>query len=571
VFEGDIKLANWKDLARYGCLDSYITVEMGMLLYPIFVKHYSFLLKLHLNFKNALFDLENQPIYIDREKLDTLYFEINQEIEEVKAEFFNKYGTINLGSNKQKSDLLFRLGYSTGKMNKPAKDGSPIMSVKDEYLQELWKKQDCDAARLMIMYNKLIKLNSSYIEATKEFMDAGYTPRFHYLDSRVPTGRLACGKYSIKRKPYLYFLPINGQALPKNKSILREVEVDLSKSFEFTWVDEQTDTSICVETQSPHLNYRTVLTAAPGCYLVRADFSAEEIYVAAGVSQEPSWVQAMRDELDLHKATASAMFNVPYDEVDGNMRSLAKTCNFGLLYGGNEYTMHSRFGTSLDEARAFIKTYESGLPTLYRWKAIEAQKARTSGFVRNEFGHERRLQYYFKSKDYRISGRDGFAERSTWNSIIQGSCGIIMRLALFKCWKSIYYPGGRWYKSGVEFIITVHDEVDFSVPEEHMAEFIPWIKWTLESCTPLSLSRLGLHLKVGLEYGKNFGETIPINAVWDKGDSYQKEFDPEGWTFHVDSSKRDEPKTAEEVDEESVIKDEEVEDETYEEVNGFAF
>lgn len=500
----DILKSHPKQLLEYGALDTYMTLALFNLVYPIYMQRYSFLFNLHIRFKNALFTLEEEGQCIDIDKARRIKESIESQIKEVETEFYRDYGEINLSSSLAKSRLLTSLGYFTGSWCKPRKDGEKVMSVSQSTLDSL-AKRGCVPAALMAKYSKLMKMLTAYVNPLLSHCESVDRVRFHYFDSRVPTMRLASGAYTILKKKYPYFLPVNVQSLPKPKSILRGLDFD-SNTMSITFRDSPLEGKYCVETGEPKLNFRSLILAGEGRTLVKADYSAEELRLATIYSNEPVWVEAFSSGVDPHTSTAKRIWNL--DHVDGNSRKKAKIANFGLLFMGSYKTLMDKLGMEETEAIEFEKMYRQTLSTLYAWKERVYHEARVTGSVRNIFGQERRILPFLRAGRSYVD----YGYRTALSSMIQGAGGIIIRIALVKLWNLIYSDNKIFKDGEVRFVETVHDEVVFSVVDSKAAEFAKLLEETLVSCTP---PKACIPLEAEVEVGKNYGEMFAVKVVTD--------------------------------------------------------
>jgi DNA polymerase I-like protein with 3'-5' exonuclease and polymerase domains len=509
-FWEDILTADPRVLISYGAMDAYATLELGIRLYHIHKKHYPFMLQLHIECKNALFRLEEQGQVLDGPYLREVEQGVTQAIEEVKAEFYARYGILNLGSPRQKSDLLLRLGWSTGVWNKPAKDGSKIMSTAGELLEALIAK-GCEPAKLMVRYAKLLKLESSYLKPMREAVDSGRPVRFHFKDHDVQTLRFSAGAYRINRKPYHYFLPVSLQCLPKPHRVNRELNYD-PKTFAIEWPAGGVG-QYYVETGAPELNVRKAVCASPGGKIVKADFAQQELVIAAVLSNETTWLDAIKNGRDLHKATGRLVYG---RDITGEERKEIKGYNFGLLYEieNPEWVLANSTGWSIERCREFMVKYKAALGRLYAWKDKVIMEGRSTGSIKNLYGFERRVYGYYHTANRRLHK---LGDKTCANQSVQGLAGIMMRIILVKCWKAFDLPGGQFYGSGVRVFAPIHDEFDLFVPDASiLPELLPAFQGIMESVTPPGWP---VKLRAELEVGDNMGETFvvgrdPESGLW---------------------------------------------------------
>jgi len=530
----DITTIDPRILIVYGGYDAYATLELGILLYKIFKKHYSFMLQLSLEFKNALFTFMEQPQIIDVPYVEGLAVEVAKLIEEVKARFFETWGTINLASPRQKSDLLLRLGYSTGVWNKPAKDGSKIMSTAEELLQALANK-GCEPAQLMIRHSKLAKLQSSYLTPMLQAGKSGNPIRFYFKDHNVATLRLSAGGYNINRKSYDYYLGISMQTLPKPHKINRELNYD-PKTYEIEWPEGRGQ--YYVETGSPEMNIRKAFCAKPGGLVIKADFSQEEIMIPVALSGETTWLEAIKAGVDLHKATGWMVFG---RDIKGDERKMIKGINFGIMYETEnpEYVIANQTGWPIEQAREFFIKYKSALPRLYAWKDKVMMEGRTTGSITDLFGFERRVYSYYHTPNRALHR---FGDRTCVNQKVQGLAAILMRILMCKFQKMLYLPKGKYYGSGISFLITVHDELVFRADDKSvLPEFLPDFKATMSSVTPPDWP---IKLSADVEIGNNYGETFVVHqneaGLWIPGEEEREEEKTATTTANVSQAMVDE-------------------------------
>jgi DNA polymerase I-like protein with 3'-5' exonuclease and polymerase domains len=504
----DILTCDPRVLVYYGGLDAYATLELGMLLYHVHKRHYPFMLRLHIEFKNALFRFTEQEQVLDGEYLRRVSSELSENIESVKGEFFNEYGVINLSSPRQKSDLLLRLGYSTGVWCKPAKDGTKIMSTAEELLSALAGK-GCRPAELIIAYSKLVKLQSSYVNVMLAAVDSGKPVRFYFKDHNVNTMRLSAGAYNVSRKKYDYFLGCSMQTLPKPHAVNRGLDFD-PQSFLFSWKDSG---RYYVESGDPQLNLRKAICAGDGGLIVAADFSQEELCIPANLANETVWVDSIRNGADLHDDTGRAVFGDDYDR--GRDRKIIKAINFSIMYevDNQEYVIAHNTGWSVEKSREFFERYKAALPRLYSWKDKVMLEGRTTGSVKNMFGFERRVYPYFHTADRKMHK---YGDRTCVNTSVQGLAAVLMRILMVNLWKHIYLPSGRWYGRGVSFVASVHDELVFRLDRrEDAADFLPWFRDMMVGVSPASWPvKLSVEVSIGHNYGEMFKVHQGGDGVW---------------------------------------------------------
>jgi len=229
--------------------------------------------------------------------------------------------------------------------------------------------------------------------------------------------------------------------------------------------------------------------------------------VASHNSGEPVWIETFLNGGDIHAETAKKIWGPA--NYDKNKRKMAKIANFGVLYGGGTFFLMQKLKFSEKEALDFIASYRAALPQLFAWTDSIHVEARRRGFIVTPYGVPRRLSYY-----YRLGrGSAGFADRSAVNTMIQGSAGAIIRLALVKLYKRIADPS--WgdgivgdFHNDLIFQGSVHDEIDYSLEDSRLREFIEKIPPLMVNTVPKAWK---VPREVEVSIGNNWGELVAID------------------------------------------------------------
>ncbi|HVJ90933.1 MAG TPA: DNA polymerase, partial [Labilithrix sp.] len=235
---------------------------------------------------------------------------------------------------------------------------------------------------------------------------------------------------------------------------------------------------------------RSAFVAPPGCRIVSADYSQIELRVLAHLAKDEALGVAFRERVDVHTHTASLVFNVPRDEVTPEMRRRAKAVNFGLIYGMGEPRLARDLGITRQEASAFIATYFERFVGVRRFMEQTIATAREGEAVRTILGRRRFLpNLHSANRGLRFE-----AERVAKNTPIQGAAADILKLAMVRLGLGDVVPGAR-------MILTVHDELVFEVPEEHVERAKGQIKEVMENALTLDVP-----LEVDVGSGSHWGE-----------------------------------------------------------------
>ncbi len=235
---------------------------------------------------------------------------------------------------------------------------------------------------------------------------------------------------------------------------------------------------------------RSAFVAPEGHLIVSADYSQIELRVLAHLAKDEALGVAFRERVDVHTHTASLVFNVPRAEVTPEMRRRAKAVNFGLIYGMGEPRLARDLGITRQEAAQFIATYFERFVGVRRFMEQTIDTAREGEAVRTLLGRRRFLPNLHSSN----RGLRFEAERVAKNTPIQGTAADILKLAMVKLGLGDVVPGAR-------MILTVHDELVFEVPEQHVDEAKGLIKEAMESAM-----KLDVPLDVDVGAGRHWGE-----------------------------------------------------------------
>ncbi len=241
---------------------------------------------------------------------------------------------------------------------------------------------------------------------------------------------------------------------------------------------------------------RQAFVAAAGHRLLAADYSQIELRLLAHIADIPELRQAFEDGIDIHAATASAMFGVPLDGVDSDLRRSAKTINFGIIYGISPFGLAARLGVSQTEAAAFIKDYFARFPGIRAYMEDTKSMVRTKGHVTTLFG---RVCHYPQIKSTNHAERQG-VERQAVNAPIQGTAADIIRRAMQRMEGALDRAG-----LGARMLLQVHDELLFEVPEAEVEATIPLVREVMEGAAAPHVN-LAVPLVVEAKAGTNWRE-----------------------------------------------------------------
>jgi DNA polymerase-1 len=222
------------------------------------------------------------------------------------------------------------------------------------------------------------------------------------------------------------------------------------------------------------------------------DYSQIDLRALAHLSQDENLLNAFRDDEDIHAATAAQLYNVAPAEVTPAMRRLAKTVNFGVIYGMSGYGLEQATELSREDAGKFITAYFDKYPGVKKYLEATKEQARRMGYVQTILGRKRVIQ------DINSSNRQvrEAAERMAINMPVQGTSADIIKKAMINLHREMLL---RKLKS--KMLLQVHDELVFEVPENEMAEMRQLVPEMMVNAIKLTIP-----LKVETKTGKNWGE-----------------------------------------------------------------
>ena len=206
---------------------------------------------------------------------------------------------------------------------------------------------------------------------------------------------------------------------------------------------------------------RRAFIAEPGCVFLSADYSQIELRLLADFSHDEIMLDAFRHGKDIHAITASKIYHKSLEDVTANDRRHAKTANFGIIYGISAFGLSSRLGIPRAEAKDIIDNYFATFPTIRKYMSDSVEHAREKGYVETRMGR-RRMLADINSRNPVVRG---YAERNAINAPLQGTAADIIKVAMIRIHGEMR---ARGLKS--KMIMQVHDELNFSVPEQELGE-----------------------------------------------------------------------------------------------------
>ncbi len=391
----------------------------------------------------VLYRMETAGFTVDTAFLRSLGRQYIQEIEALKGRVFAACGVkpFNLNSTQQLGEVLFeQLKLPHGKKTQKG------YSTSAEILEGL-RDIAPEIIDPLLRYRQLTKLNSTYVEGLLRLTDE--EGRVHSTFDQVAT---ATGRISS--------LEPNLQNIPVRTEEGREI--------------------------------RRAFLPQPGWVLLDADYSQIELRLMAHFSGDTALVEAFRTGQDVHARTASEIFDVPLDQVDGTLRSRAKAVNFGLIYGISSFGLARNTGVSQPEAREFISRYFAKYPGVKRFMDSCAEDGLQAGYALTLMGRRR---YLPELKSSRAMVRE-FGKRAAMNTPVQGTAADIIKLAMVRVDEALRREGLR-----SRLILQVHDELLLECPPEEIEIAARLLKTAMEEVIALRVP-----LQADVHQGGNWAE-----------------------------------------------------------------
>jgi DNA polymerase-1 len=390
-----------------------------------------------------LMKMERKGIKLDTNLLKEMSGNLGKRLRELEETInANAKRRFNINSTQQLSQVLFqelqlpasrktKSGYST--------DASILEELKEKYPQVIDP---------IIEYRQLTKLKSTYVDALPGLVNQK-TGRLHtsFNQTKTTTGRLSSSD------PNLQNIPVRG---------------DMGKEI------------------------RRAFIAPPGYLLLSADYSQIDLRALAHLSGDAALLETFRNDGDIHTDTAIKLFGVEKNKVTPDMRRLAKTVNFGVIYGMSGYGLEQATEFSREEAEKFISAYFEKYPRVKEYMEETKKQARELGYVQTILGRRRSIpEVNSSNRNLREA-----AERMAINMPVQGTSADIIKVAMVNLEKEM---AKRSLKSAM--LLQVHDELIFEVPENEMDDMRNLAVKVMSEAIELSIP-----LKVDTKTGMNWGQ-----------------------------------------------------------------
>lgn len=389
-----------------------------------------------------LVQMEQTGITVDQGQLQHLSEDFGLQLAELEKTIYALAGEeFNINSTRQLGEILFaKLGLPQGRKTKTG------YSTDVKVLESLARQHDLPAT--ILAHRSLSKLKNTYVDRLPELIHPK-TGRVHtsFNQTVTATGRLSSSN------PNLQNIPIR---TPEGQKI------------------------------------RAAFVAAPGQLFLSADYSQIDLRVMAHYAQDPALLAAFRAGQDVHNQTAAEIFRVNPAFISPEMRRVAKTINFGIIYGISAFGLAAQLNLSRKEAATFIERYFAHYAGVKHFMEEIVEKARRDGFVTTLLNRRRLLPDINSSNK---ASRE-FAERTAINTPIQGTAADIIKLATIAATRRLTEQG-----LSAKLLLQIHDELVFEVPAQEIAATGAVVKEAMEG-----VMRLAVPLVVNTVVGENLAK-----------------------------------------------------------------
>ncbi|HDK26952.1 MAG TPA: DNA polymerase I [Candidatus Atribacteria bacterium] len=398
--------------------------------------------KIEMPLVKILAEMEINGIKVDVDFLKKMSKQVDFRLIELEENIYNLSGTkFNINSPKQLSKILFE------KLKLPViKKTKTGYSTNSFVLNTLAPQHK--VVSFILEYRELCKLKNTYIEKLPLLVNS-YTKRIHtsFHQTITSTGRLSSSEPNLQNIP---------------------IRTEIGRKIRRAFIPEE------------------------DFVLLSADYSQIELRILAHLSQDESLITAFRNDEDIHIHTAAEIFDLDQDLINEQMRRMAKTINFGIIYGMSSYGLARNLGIGREEAEKYIHNYFQRYQGVRRYIEREKEDARKRGYVVTLLNRRRYLDG-INSPDRSIRE---FNERIAINTPIQGSAADLIKLAMIKINRLLKNKGLK-----TKLLLQIHDELIFEVYKTEVEEVKYFVKDIMEHSFEFSVP-----LKVNLKTGNSWAE-----------------------------------------------------------------
>ena len=391
--------------------------------------------------------MQRNGVALEQGMLHEMARDINEQMHQLEAKVYNDAGHVfNINSPQQLSHVLFE----ELKLNPTKRTRTGAYTTDAQALENM--RGHHPVIDGILEYRQLSKLKGTYIDALPELINPR-TMRIHTSFNQVgsATGRMSSSDPNLQNIP---------------------IRTELGRQVRRAFIAPKVD--------------------GEQWQLLSADYSQIELRVLAHLSEDPALLEAFRNGEDIHTATASQMFEVPFSEVNSDHRRIAKVLNFGVIYGLSAYGIAQQTEFGPEEGTRFIESYFSKYPGIKGYLEGVKEQARARGYVETKLGRRRYMPEIMATNRMVRQG----AERMAINMPIQGTAADIMKLAMIRVYRRM-----EEQKLRANLLLQVHDELMFEAPDDEIEPLRELVMQEMPGAMELSVP-----LTVEVKTGNNWGD-----------------------------------------------------------------
>ena len=389
----------------------------------------------------VLFEMEKNGVIVQKEALNAYSEELKKQIDVLVTGIYEKAGMeFNINSPKQLGEVLFeKLQIPGGKKTKTG------YSTAVDVLEKL--QADYPIISEILQYRTLAKLNSTYAEGLVQHIEKDNRIHTNFNQTITATGRISSTEPNLQNIP---------------------MRMEMGRLIRKVFIPEE------------------------GYIFTDADYSQIELRILAHLSGDEQLIEAYKMDEDIHRITASKVFNTPFEEVTDLQRRNAKAVNFGIVYGISSFGLSQDLSITPKEAAAYIKQYFATYPKVKEYLDNLVASAKEKGCVTTMFGRKRPIPELSSSNFMQRA----FGERIAMNSPIQGTAADIMKIAMIAVYKALKEKNMK-----SKLILQIHDELVVETAKEEAEA----VKCIVTECMK-NAAQLAVSLEVDLHTGNNWYE-----------------------------------------------------------------
>ena len=440
----------------YACADA----DLPLRLVPIFDKAlhqegvWDLFRHVEMPLAPVIVDMQRNGVALEEGMLHEMARDINEQLHQLETQVYNNAGRpFNINSPQQLSQLLFE----ELKLGPTKRTRTGAYTTDAQTLENL--RGHHPVIDGILEYRQLSKLKGTYVDALPELINRR-TGRIHTSFNQVgsATGRMSSSDPNLQNIP---------------------IRTELGRQVRRAFIAPRVD--------------------GEQWHLLSADYSQIELRVLAHLSEDPALLEAFHNGEDIHTATASMMFDVPFSEVNSDHRRIAKVLNYGVIYGLSAYGISQQTEFGPEEGTRFIESYFSKYPGIRGYLDRIKEQARACGYVETALGRRRYMpELNASNRALRMSG-----ERMAINMPIQGTAADIMKLAMLRVARRMEEE-----KLRSRLLLQVHDELMFEAPDDEIGPLRELVLQEMPAALQEMPSALefAVPLNVEVKIGSNWGD-----------------------------------------------------------------